>query len=91
MWPNWSPDGLGGLLALGLPPLEFAFWIGFALPLGPVVGAGPNRLGVHGLVVDAPAQGLTTSDTRESPNLIPVAEFNSGAPPALDVTPESFL
>jgi hypothetical protein len=23
---------------LGLLPLEFAFWIGFALPLGPVVG-----------------------------------------------------
>jgi hypothetical protein len=27
-----------GLLALGLLPLELAFWIGFALPLGPVVG-----------------------------------------------------
>ena len=28
----------GGVLALALLPLEFAFWIGFALPLGPPVG-----------------------------------------------------
>jgi hypothetical protein len=60
-WLLWPYRRLGGLLALGLLPLEFAFWIGFALPL---------------------AQGLATSDTRTSPNLIPVAEFNSGAPPA---------
>jgi hypothetical protein len=27
------------VLALALLPLEFAFWVGFALPLGPVAGA----------------------------------------------------
>src|SRR3954447_19348302 len=37
-WLLWRYRRLGGLLALGLLPLEFAFWIGFALPLGPVVG-----------------------------------------------------
>ena len=34
----WRNKRSGGLLALSLLPLEFAFWIGFALPLGPVVG-----------------------------------------------------
>lgn len=34
----WRKKRSGGLLALVLLPLEFAFWIGFALPLGPVVG-----------------------------------------------------
>lgn len=32
-WLLWPYRRLGGLLALGLLPLEFAFWIGFALPL----------------------------------------------------------
>ena len=28
----------GAVLAYALLPLEFAFWIGFALPIGPIVG-----------------------------------------------------
>lgn len=34
----WRNKRSGGLLALALLPLEFVFWIGFALPLGPIVG-----------------------------------------------------
>jgi len=37
-WLLWRHRRAGGLLALALLPLEFAFWIGLALPLGPVVG-----------------------------------------------------
>ena len=37
-WLLWQRRRAGGVLALALLPLEFAFWIGFALPLGPVVG-----------------------------------------------------
>jgi hypothetical protein len=36
-WLLWRNQRAGGLLALALLPVEFAFWIGFALPLGPVV------------------------------------------------------
>jgi hypothetical protein len=37
-WLLWRQQRAGALLALALLPVEFAFWIGFALPLGPVVG-----------------------------------------------------
>jgi len=37
-WLLWRQRRAGGVLALALLPLEFAFWIGFALPLGPPVG-----------------------------------------------------
>jgi hypothetical protein len=33
----WHNRRAGALLALALLPLELAFWIGFALPLGPVL------------------------------------------------------
>ncbi len=34
----WRGRRSGSLLALGLLPLELAFWIGFALPVGVVMG-----------------------------------------------------
>ena len=37
-WLLWRHQRRGGLLALALLALELPFWIGFALPLGPVAG-----------------------------------------------------
>jgi hypothetical protein len=37
-WLLWSHRREGTWLALALLPIEFAFWIGFALPLGPATG-----------------------------------------------------
>jgi len=37
-WLLWQRRRLGAVLALALLPVEFAFWIGFALPFGPVAG-----------------------------------------------------
>jgi hypothetical protein len=43
-WLLWHRRRAGALLALALLPLEFAFWIGFLLPLGPVVGLARTAL-----------------------------------------------
>lgn len=37
-WLLWRGRPAGTVLALALLPFEFAFWIGFALPAGPVLG-----------------------------------------------------
>ena len=37
-WMLWLHGRAGVLMALALLPIEFAFWIGFLLPLGPLVG-----------------------------------------------------
>jgi hypothetical protein len=37
-WLLWQRRRAGVVLALALLPADFAFWIGFALPLGPVMG-----------------------------------------------------
>ena len=37
-WLLWRGLRAGAVLAVALLPLEFAFWIGFALPLGPPLG-----------------------------------------------------
>jgi hypothetical protein len=37
-WILWTLRRNGILLALALLPFEFAFWIGFALTLGPLLG-----------------------------------------------------
>ena len=34
----WRGRRAGSVLALALLPFEFAFWIGFALPIGPLLG-----------------------------------------------------
>lgn len=34
----WQRRRAGALLALGMLPFEFVFWIGFVLPFGPVFG-----------------------------------------------------
>ncbi|MCA1823872.1 MAG: hypothetical protein LC640_06340, partial [Frankia sp.] len=35
----WTAHRDGAVLALALLPAELAFWIGFSLPFGPVLGA----------------------------------------------------
>ena len=35
----WSGRSIGLSLAIGLLPFELIYWIGFALPYGPIVGA----------------------------------------------------
>lgn len=37
-WLLWRGVRAGAVMALVLLPLEFVFWIGFALPAGPVLG-----------------------------------------------------
>jgi hypothetical protein len=37
-WLLWTGQRSGLALSFGLLPIELAFWIGFALPLGPVFG-----------------------------------------------------
>jgi hypothetical protein len=36
-WMLWRRKRLGPALSLALLPIEFAFWIGFALPFGPIL------------------------------------------------------
>lgn len=43
-WLLWQRRRAGAVLALALLPLEFAFWIGFALPAGPVLGLARTAL-----------------------------------------------
>ena len=57
-WLLWHRRRGGAVLALALLPVEFAFWIGFALPLGPVLGLAPSGAGPAGLVAAKPAPGL---------------------------------
>lgn len=37
-WLLWNGSRSGAMAALALLPVEFVFWIGFALPLGPILG-----------------------------------------------------
>jgi hypothetical protein len=43
-WLLWRCRRAGAVLALALLPVEFAFWIGFALPLGPPAGLARTAL-----------------------------------------------
>ncbi|MGH8824110.1 MAG: hypothetical protein ACRDVN_06510 [Jiangellaceae bacterium] len=36
-WLLWGGHRTGAILALALLPLELVFWVGFALPFGPIV------------------------------------------------------
>jgi hypothetical protein len=47
-WLLWQRRRTGAVLALALLPLEFAFWIGFALPVGPALGLARTVLVVLG-------------------------------------------
>jgi hypothetical protein len=40
----WRRRRAGVVLALAVLPFEFAFWIGFALPFGPVIGLARTAL-----------------------------------------------
>jgi hypothetical protein len=37
-WMLWRNHPTASIVSLALLPVEFAFWIGFALPLGPLLG-----------------------------------------------------
>lgn len=43
----WTGRRAGPVLAIVLLPIELVFWIGFALPLGPVWGLARTVLGGH--------------------------------------------
>lgn len=43
-WLLWHHRRAGAVLALALLPPEFAFWIGFDLPAGPVLGLARTAL-----------------------------------------------
>jgi hypothetical protein len=42
-WMLWQGRRAGIMLAIALLPVEFVFWIGFALPFGPTLGVAPTR------------------------------------------------
>ncbi len=46
----WSDATIAPWLALALLPLELVFWIGFALPFGPLLGLARTALVVATLV-----------------------------------------
>ena len=52
-WMLWQHRRVGRLLALALLPLELVFWIGFALPFGPVLGLARTVL----ILIDWPWSG----------------------------------
>jgi hypothetical protein len=47
-WLLWRRRRCGAVLGLALLPFEFAFWIGFALPFGPLLGIARTVLIVTG-------------------------------------------
>lgn len=73
-WLLWQRRRAGAMLALALLPAEFAFWIGFALPLGPV--AGPARTVL--VLLGWPSLTRRQAQPRGRP---------AGAPPATDQRP----
>jgi hypothetical protein len=54
----WSRRRRGAILALALLPVELAFWIGFALPIGPVLGLARTAL----ILLGRPAFGRSTAE-----------------------------
>lgn len=53
----WSRRRWGSWLALGLLPVEFVYWIGFALPFGPALGLLRTLL----IVIDPKTRQRTTA------------------------------
>jgi hypothetical protein len=53
----WRETRTGVVLSLALLPIEFLFWIGFALPLGLVVGLARAALAVAGWFTSDLASG----------------------------------
>lgn len=50
----WTARPAGPVLALVVLPVELVYWIGFALPFGPVLGLVRTRLVVNGTRRTAP-------------------------------------
>ena len=46
----WRGAAIAPWLALALLPVEFVFWIGFALPFGPLLGLARTALAVAALI-----------------------------------------
>jgi hypothetical protein len=66
-WLLWRHRRSGGLLALALLPFEFAFWVGFALPLGPVAGLARTVLVLLAWSSLRRSEAAAPRDTRASP------------------------
>jgi hypothetical protein len=49
-WLLWRRRRSGVVLALAVLPVELVFWIGFALPIGPVLGVARTGVTVMALV-----------------------------------------
>lgn len=50
----WSSRPAGVLLSVLLLPIEMVFWIGFALPLGPILGVARTGLAASGWLSQRP-------------------------------------
>jgi hypothetical protein len=61
----WTKRPAGSVLALVLLPIEFVFWIGFALPFGPVLGLARTLLVVLAMMRAAriPRRSTTGSES----------------------------
>ena len=60
-WLLWRRRRSGAILALALLPVELAFWIGFALPLGPALGVARTAL----IFLGWPALGRGAAEPRD--------------------------
>jgi hypothetical protein len=52
----WARHRAGPIMALALLPVELAFWVGFALPFGPILGLGRTVLVLLGRRTVAPTE-----------------------------------
>ena len=63
----WQHRRAGAVLALGLLPAEVAFWIGFDLPAGPVLGLARTALVLRGWPSLSQRKAQPTGRPTESP------------------------
>jgi hypothetical protein len=54
-WLLWQHSWTGAVLSLALLPFELVFWIGFALPFGPLLGIARAGLVVAALLSRSPS------------------------------------
>jgi hypothetical protein len=66
-WLLWRRRRAGAALALALLPAEFAFWIGFALPFGPVMGLARTALVLLGWPSLRPRQAQPAGGPAQPP------------------------
>ena len=66
-WLLWQRRRARAVLALALLPAEFAFWIGFALPVGPPAGLARTVLGLLGWASLRPRRAQPAGRPTQSP------------------------